>query len=68
MKACWEKKNDFFSSFCSGGADGSELWLLQAPLDQLDFAMKGQYDHHGELLKSRAEVLMQAETLGKPHG
>ncbi|XP_072181642.1 protein CFAP276-like [Diadema setosum] len=40
----------------------------QAPRDSLDFIQKAYYDHHNELLKSKAETLMQPETLGVDHG
>lgn len=40
----------------------------QSPRDSLDFVLKCQYDHHQEFMKSKAETLMQPETLGKEHG
>ena len=40
----------------------------QSPRDSLDFVLKCQYDHHQEFMRSKAETLMQPETLGKEHG
>lgn len=40
----------------------------QAPDDSLDFVIKCQYDHHLDFSKSKAEVLIQPESLGLPHG
>lgn len=40
----------------------------QSPQDNLDFVLKCQYDHHKGLLKSKAETLIQPETLGMNHG
>ena len=40
----------------------------QAPHDSLDFVLKCQYDHHKEFMKSKAETLMQPETVGLDHG
>lgn len=40
----------------------------QTPNDKLDFVLKCQYNHSEEFLKSTAETLIQAETLGVPHG
>jgi hypothetical protein len=39
-----------------------------APNDDLDFVLKGQYDHHAELFKLKPETLVQPETLGLNHG
>jgi len=40
----------------------------KAPRDSLDFVLKANYDHHGELLKSKSETLKQPETIGTEHG
>ena len=40
----------------------------KTPNDKLDFVLKCQYNHSEEFLKSTAETLVQAETLGLPHG
>ncbi len=40
----------------------------QAPQDDLDFVLKTQYNHSEEILKSKAETLLQPETAGIPHG
>ena len=40
----------------------------QAPYDSLDFVLKCQYNHHQEFMKSKAETLMQPETVGLDHG
>lgn len=40
----------------------------QAPYDSLDFVLKCQYNHHQEFMKSKAETLMQPETVGMDHG
>ncbi|XP_073229872.1 protein CFAP276-like [Porites lutea] len=40
----------------------------QAPNDSLDFVIKSTYDHHKEFLSSKAETLVQHETVGLPHG
>lgn len=40
----------------------------QAPYDSLDFVLKCQYNHHQEFMKSKAETLMQPETIGLDHG
>ena len=40
----------------------------QSPRDSLDFVLKCQYDHRQEFKKSKAETLMQPETLGMDHG
>ncbi len=40
----------------------------QAPRDDLDFVLKCQYDHSEEILKSKAETLLQPETVGIPNG
>lgn len=39
-----------------------------APNDDLDFVLKGQYDHHAELFKLKPETLIQPETIGLNHG
>jgi len=39
----------------------------EAPRDSLDFILKSVYHHHKEFLKSKAETLIQRETLNKPH-
>jgi len=38
-----------------------------APRDYLDFVIKSEYNHFREFLKSKAEVLLQRDTLNKPH-
>lgn len=38
-----------------------------APRDSLDIAIKAEYDHHYQWLKSKAEVLLQRDTLNKSH-
>ena len=40
----------------------------QAPRDDLDFVLKCQYNHSEEILKSKAETLLQPETVGIPNG
>ena len=40
----------------------------QAPYDSLDFVLKCQYNHHQEFMQSKAETLMQPETVGLDHG
>lgn len=40
----------------------------RAPRDDLDFVLKCQYNHSEEILKSKAEVLVQPETLGIVNG
>lgn len=40
----------------------------QAPNDDLDFVLKCQYNHSQDILKSKAETLLQPETVGLPHG
>ena len=47
---------------------GCGSFLLQAPNDSLDFVIKSTYDHHKEFLSSKAETLVQHETVGLPHG
>jgi len=39
-----------------------------APVDDLDFVLKSQYDQHQELLKNKNEVVYQPETVGCDHG
>jgi hypothetical protein len=39
-----------------------------APRDSLDFVLNARYNHHSALLQSKAETLIQPETLGLPHG
>ncbi len=39
----------------------------QAPHDNLDFVLKCQYDHHQQFMKSKADTLVQPETLGIDH-
>ena len=46
----------------------SDYFDPQAPDDSLDFVIKCQYDHHREFSKSRAEVLIQPESLAMLHG
>ena len=41
---------------------------LQAAKDSLDFILKANYDHHGAFLNSKAETLVQQETIGENHG
>ncbi len=38
------------------------------PIDNLDFVLKCQYDHHYSFMSSKAESLLQKETLGVDHG
>jgi len=38
-----------------------------APRDYLDFVLKSEYNHTHEFLKSKAEVLLQRDTLNKLH-
>lgn len=40
----------------------------QVPRDDLDFVLKCKYNHSEEILKSKAEVLKQPETLGLLNG
>ena len=40
----------------------------QAPTDSLDFVLKCQYNHSDEFMQSKAETLVQPETLDLPHG
>ena len=40
----------------------------QAPRDSLDFVLKCQYNHSDEFMQSKAETLMQPETVGEDHG
>lgn len=40
----------------------------QAPHDSLDFVLKCQYNHSDEFMKSKAETLVQPETVGQNHG
>ena len=40
----------------------------QAPRDSVDFVLKCQYDHHKEFMSSKAQTLVQPETLGVNHG
>lgn len=40
----------------------------QAPRDSLDFVLKCQYNHSNEFMKSKAETLIQPETIGQEHG
>ena len=40
----------------------------QAPRDSLDFVLKCQYNHSEEFMKSKAETLVQPETIDLPHG
>lgn len=47
---------------------GCGSFLLQAPNDSLDFVIKSTYNHHKEFLSSKAETLVQHETVGLPHG
>ncbi|XP_062522861.1 protein CFAP276-like [Corticium candelabrum] len=39
-----------------------------APHDSLDFVLKTRYDHHNEFLHSKAETLIQPETVGMLNG
>ena len=39
----------------------------EAPDDNLDFVIKGQYDHHNSFMSSKAETLLQPETAGLAH-
>jgi len=38
-----------------------------APRDYLDIVLNSVYGHHLEWLKTKAEVLLQPDTLNKPH-
>jgi len=38
-----------------------------APRDSLDFIIKSEYNHHREFLKSKAELLLQRDTLEMSH-
>jgi len=38
-----------------------------APRDSLDIVLNAEYNHFREWLKSKAEVLLQRDTLDKPH-
>jgi len=38
-----------------------------APRDSLDIILKSEYNHFSEWLKSKAEVLLQRDTLNRPH-
>ncbi|CAI8045891.1 Uncharacterized protein C1orf194 homolog [Geodia barretti] len=40
----------------------------QAPRDSLDFVLKCQYNHSDEFMRSKADTLMQPETIGQEHG
>ncbi|XP_065829784.1 protein CFAP276-like [Oscarella lobularis] len=40
----------------------------KAPRDSLDLVLKAHYDHHSNFLRSKAETLIQPETIGLPHG
>lgn len=40
----------------------------QAPRDSLDFVLKCQYNHSDEFMRSKAETLVQPETVGQNHG
>lgn len=40
----------------------------QAPRDSLDFVLKCQYNHSDEFMCSKAETLVQPETVGQKHG
>ena len=40
----------------------------QAPRDDLDFVLKCQYNHSEEIMKSKAETLLQPETVGILNG
>lgn len=40
----------------------------QAPNDSLDFVIKCQYNQSEQFMSSKAETLVQKETLGLPHG
>ena len=40
----------------------------KAPRDSLDFVLKCQYNHSDEFMRSKAETLMQPETVGENHG
>lgn len=40
----------------------------QAPNDSLDLVLKCQYNHSEEIMKSKAETLVQPETINLPHG
>jgi hypothetical protein len=39
-----------------------------APVDDLDFVLKSEYNQHEELLKNKNEVVYQPETMGDEHG
>ena len=39
-----------------------------APNDSLDFALRVEYDQHNDCLWSKAEAVIQPETLGETHG
>lgn len=62
----WQRLN----STCTLASSRREVYHHdpKAPRDSLDFILKANYDHHGELLKNRSETLMQPETLGANHG
>ena len=40
----------------------------QAPNDNLDFVLKCQYNHSEQFMHSKAQTLVQPETVGIPHG
>ena len=40
----------------------------QAPRDSLDLVLKCQYNHSDEFMRSKAETLVQPETVGDSHG
>lgn len=40
----------------------------QAPRDSLDFVLKCKYNHSDEFIRSKAETLIQPETVGENHG
>uniref|UniRef100_UPI00358FCC6B protein CFAP276-like n=1 Tax=Myxine glutinosa TaxID=7769 RepID=UPI00358FCC6B len=40
----------------------------QAPLDDLDFVLKAQYDHSTDCLQDKSRTVKQKETLGDDHG
>ncbi|XP_065174899.1 protein CFAP276-like [Sycon ciliatum] len=61
----WERLNSTVT--LSSVRRSAGYYEPDVPSDQLDFAMKGQYDHHGDGFKGKNEVLYQKETLGLPH-
>ncbi|XP_029428988.1 uncharacterized protein C1orf194 homolog isoform X1 [Rhinatrema bivittatum] len=40
----------------------------QAPNDNLDFSLKGLYNHHEDVLKNKNEIIFQKETFREDHG